>query len=159
MEGTWLDSEWYELCDAIWRFKELLRRRGIRVVERVGYNGGSLRIKPRYCIYIRRNDSDAAKLVYLIHEFVHFELGHRGAGDESRPMEAEEIEAHLVSHVVNWMFYLEIKPGDCIYEHTFAVPSIYNKGYQIGSQLFLQGVFDRGRRATSIDHGALTRWG
>ena len=149
MDGTWLDSEWYELCDTLHSFKELLWRRCISVVERKGYNGGGMRTVPRYCITIRRDASDAQKLFYLIHEFVHFELGHRDIHAESYA--TEEVEAYMVGHIVSYMFYLGDEHQDGIYIHSFWLPGIYRKAYSIASQLL--SIFPRGR--IPANHNAL----
>ena len=141
-DGTWLDYEWYELCDTVYRFKQFLRKRGIVVVERAGFNGGSLRTEGEFRITIRRDASDGAKLVYLIHEFVHIELGHRDAGNNS-VYPAEEVEACLVSHIVNGIFYLTIIPTDYIYQHSYWISGVYSKAYQIATQL-REDVFEEG---------------
>jgi hypothetical protein len=152
MDGTWLEEEWYELCDTVYAFKQLLGQRGIVVTERKDFNGGELKLSPRYRIRIRRDASDPEKLVYLIHEFVHFELGHRE--DRSQGGRASgEIEACLVAHIVNWMFYLKCSNDTYICEQSWWMPGIYRKAYGIACQL-LQ-IFPNGR--IPANHNTLMR--
>ena len=137
--NSWLQEEWYDLHDDLHRFKEMLNKRGITVIEKRNIDGGTIKMTPQYRIYIRANAQDAEKLFYLIHEFTHFELGHR----ETKNLAKDEIEACLVSYIVSEIFHLKEKPSNYIYSHAYWLPGIYKKAYRIASQL-REHVFDSG---------------
>ena len=130
-DNSWLKEEWYELHDDLHRFKEMLKKRAIAVIEKGNLNGAIIKTTPQYRIYIKRNASDAKKLFYLIHEFTHFELGHR----ETRNCAVNEVEACFVSYIVGVIFHLKEKPENYIYEHAYWLPGIYKKAYGIAAQL------------------------
>ncbi len=144
LDGTWLEEEWFEMREVICRFKKFARRRGIKVVERRGISGGCMRFRPSFAIYVRRDTKDANIVGLLIHEFVHFELGHRGTANNEE-YAREEIEACMVEHIVLWMFRLVPDPTDYIYRHAFWIPDLYRKAWSIALQL-KDDVFYYGRQ-------------
>lgn len=144
-DAIWLEKDWYEMRDVIHRFKGFMRRRGVKVVERPNTNGGCMRSEPGYVIHVKYNTTDVNKMGMLVHEFAHFELGHR-ARPSNEEYAKHEIEACLVTHIVLWMFsFTSLDPEDYIFRHAFWIPELYRKAYGIASQL-KDEVFQYGRR-------------
>ncbi len=133
-EGTWLDEDWYEHCEIILRFKPFLNKRGIKLTFHKNRTGAFMRMIPEYRITIRRGARDTSKISMLIHEFVHFELGHRGT-QSNEEYAKQEIEACFVEHIVLWMFLFHPDPEDYIFRHAFWIPDLYRKAYRIARQL------------------------
>lgn len=148
-EGTWIEEEWFEYSEIIIRFRSFLKKRGIKTVFRRNMSGATMRMNGSYTISVKRGATDTSKIGMLIHEFSHFELGHRGT-KSNEEYARQEIEACLVEHVVLWMFKFAPDPEDYIFRHAFWLPDIYGKAWNIASQLknevFLYGRKPRNHR-------------
>lgn len=107
-ENSWLDPDWFDddLYQTYHALKGMLIRRGFKISERKRLRSGYaaiLQTEGELKILILGNSHIYKKLEYLIHEFCHYELGHR---DMKRSVEnagqaaMNEIECCFVTEVV-----------------------------------------------------------
>lgn len=135
-DDTWLDADWfddesYQIYDNL---KGMLIGRGFKFYERRNIRVPTICTQSGLGIWLFRNHEIADRIHMLIHEFCHFELGHR----ESKHVELmaeQEIDCCLVTHVVCMSLGMYRPRFEYIYEFPARVAFYRDRAIRIAVQI------------------------
>lgn len=145
--GTWLQQSWYQEYEWYFALKAFIERRGIRVIRRRMKNdAGILHTEGKLEITINTPDVGLVGIMTLIHEYTHWEMGHRhyrhlGDRETMKRYGLHEIQCILASRLVCWMFYIAMVDDEYIFSFADCDDEIRATALSIAYSIADAGIF------------------